>query len=291
MFKRLMQLLLGVIGLSSGGCKPAVLSPAQFAAEFADAVKKASPEVAGVKVIQGFELEIEFKSGQKITSYLDNAYAEYKLTPKEKTAIIDRFVASNLASFASLSSESQRVDPKCIVPMVKAAIWLENSKEAAIQQGAKDPNIAVWEPLNEDLVIVYAEDDAANIHFMNPERFAQSGIEKTSLRKLASENLLRLLPKLKLVGGNGIYGVAAGGNYEASLLAVDSVWTKEKFDVQGDFVVAVPNRDMLLVTGSQNAQGLEKLREVAQKSSRENPYPLTSNLFVRRNGQWLEFKE
>ena len=36
-------------------------------------------------------------------------------------------------------------------------------------------------------------------------------------------------------------------------------------DVQGDIVVAIPTRDLLLVTGSQNPEGINKMKEMARQ--------------------------
>ena len=100
---------------------------------------------------------------------------------------------------------------------------------------------------------------------------------------------MRIIPKIERHGDAGIYMVLAGGDYEASLLAVDSLWNHERFDVDGDIVVAIPNRDVLLITGSNNTAGIDKLRETALKSRETGSYPLTSELFVFRNGKFDVF--
>ncbi len=56
-------------------------------------------------------------------------------------------------------------------------------------------------------------------------------------------------------------------------------------------MVAIPARDHLLLTGSKNAEGLAKLREVAARVVRESPQRLTDMLFVYRDGHFVEFKE
>jgi uncharacterized protein YtpQ (UPF0354 family) len=61
-------------------------------------------------------------------------------------------------------------------------------------------------------------------------------------------------------------------------------------DVKGDTVVAIPNRDLLLVTGSQNPHGIEKLKQMAKESATAGAYRLTQKLFVYRNGKFDEFK-
>jgi uncharacterized protein YtpQ (UPF0354 family) len=54
-------------------------------------------------------------------------------------------------------------------------------------------------------------------------------------------------------------------------------------------VVAVPARDVLLVTGSRNRTGLKKVRELAAKYVAEGRYELTDMLFVYRDGRFSKF--
>jgi uncharacterized protein YtpQ (UPF0354 family) len=84
--------------------------------------------------------------------------------------------------------------------------------------------------------------------------------------------------------------ITAGGDYEASLLVLDSIWSGGQMDVSGEAVVAVPTRDLLLVTGSQNPQGIEKVRQMVKEASDGGSYRLTQKLFVYRNGRFTEFK-
>jgi uncharacterized protein YtpQ (UPF0354 family) len=85
--------------------------------------------------------------------------------------------------------------------------------------------------------------------------------------------------------------VTAGGTYEASLLLFDSIWSSDNFNVDGELVVAIPSRDLLLVTGSRDKEGLEQLRKLAVKTVEEASYRLTPELFVRKEGGWLPFRE
>jgi len=66
----------------------------------------------------------------------------------------------------------------------------------------------------------------------------------------------------------------------------DELWSGGQIKVDGDDVVAVPSRDVLLVTGSRNLAGIAKLRELAAQIVRQSPYRLTDELFVYREGSF-----
>jgi uncharacterized protein YtpQ (UPF0354 family) len=107
---------------------------------------------------------------------------------------------------------------------------------------------------------------------------------------LALGNLHRLLPKIEMrEGADHIFLVEAGGNYEASLLLADGIWSSGQIKVDGDPVVAVPRTDALLVTGSRNRAGIAHLRGVAAKLAGE-PHGLTPALFVYRDGKFVKFE-
>ena len=106
------------------------------------------------------------------------------------------------------------------------------------------------------------------------------------------ENLKRLIPKIEVRGTNGLYMVTAGGCLRGtSLLLLDSIWTGGQMRVQGDFVVAVPTRDLLLVAGSKDPQGIERVRQIVKQASSGGSYRLTPKLFVYRNGKIDEFSQ
>lgn len=74
-------------------------------------------------------------------------------------------------------------------------------------------------------------------------------ISKDTLLDYSVRNLNSIFTEIKIIGGNGSYGIAVGGDFEASLILSQNFWTKDNLKVDGDFVIAIPNRDLLFVTG------------------------------------------
>jgi len=113
--------------------------------------------------------------------------------------------------------------------------------------------------------------------------------DRARLRGVALANLDRLLTKIEMrAGADGIFLIEAGGDYEASLLLVDDIWSGGQIKVDGDIVAAVPAKDALLVTGSRNPSGLKQLRALARKLA-TGPYALTAALLVYRDGKFVVF--
>ena len=116
--------------------------------------------------------------------------------------------------------------------------------------------------------------------------------DRKELRKLAMQNLMRLLPKARMENIGDVTIITAGGDYEASLLLFDHFWAGGKIngqiEVKGDIVVAIPAKNVLLVTGSRSRKGLQVVREIAAKEV-QGPHRITDTLFVYRDGRFRKF--
>ena len=55
-------------------------------------------------------------------------------------------------------------------------------------------------------------------------------------------------------------------------------------------MVAIPARDTLLVTGSEDPEGLAKMKAAVAKITAANTYRLTEALFVYREGKFVKFE-
>ena len=285
--KRLLQSILAAVGICSGCSKTDVISPGQFTTEFAEALRKASPGLR-VEVVRDMQLKVTTIDGRDSTSFLDNAYDLYKQDPKLKRDVFKKYVMAGLETISSLQTSGE-LDQTRIIPVIKDRPWLEEIRKAMISRGAKEVPENVYEELNSDLVILYAEDSPKNIRYFGPKDLEKAHIDRKDLRALACENLIRLLPKIERRGGNGLYMLTAGGDYEASLLLLDTVWNDIQTEVRGDIVAAIPTRDLLIVTGSEDRQGIEKMKRLVQQASDRGSYRLTTKLFVRRDGKFDEF--
>jgi uncharacterized protein YtpQ (UPF0354 family) len=271
-----------------GGCsKDGVVSPGRFTKEYAQALRQASPGVA-VTIVRDLEIKVTFKGRRDATSFLYNAYDAYRRDPKLKDAIIRNYVTAAAEMF---NTPEERPDKTRIVPVVKDRAWIADARKALIERGEKDLQEQVYEDLNADLVIAYALDSPKSIRYLTDKELAELKIARKDLRNLACKNLLRLLPKIECHGADGVYILTAGGSYEAGLLLIESIWNKKNLKVSGDFVVAIPIRGLLLVTGSDDAPGIERVKSVAKEALTEGTYPLTPKLFVYRRGKFEEFKK
>ena len=269
----LTAILLCVFGvMRSRNAKP--MSPADFTREFA---KKVGPTLPGFTVdIKGErELRITNAKGKESTMFLDNAYAEYVHDPQALSAIVRKYGAG----LAEFPGEGVSIDRSRIVPIVKDRKWLAEIRQSLTARGAKQPPENVFDELNDELIVVYAEDSPEHPIFDAEEPVRHRNRARGTEGSGGGEPQATR-PKIEVRPGPLFSMVKADGNYEASLLLFDDLWSNAQIKVDGDFVVAIPARDVLLVTGSRNPAGIVKLRELAAQIVRESSYHLTGTLRI-----------
>lgn len=286
--KKLISLLVCILVLSAcSGERP--LSKSAYTEDFAARLRQAA--ALKVEIRAELELKITTPAGSDTTAYLDNGYQEYCAYPKEREAIYARFIDSLIESSKTLDKEAP-LDTTMITPIIKDRAWIAEIIASTQTLASKDKPIEfVYEQLNSELLIVYAEDSPKNLSYLTPKKLESAGLQRASLKELAVKNLRRLLTNIETSGGNGVYMMTAGGTYETSLLLFDDIWQERKLKVEGDYVVAVPSRDLLLITGSGNKEGIKKIRELAQTTLAKASYRLTGDLFVYRDNHFVKFED
>ena len=86
--------------------------------------------------------------------------------------------------------------------------------------------------------------------------------------------------------GDHLYASASGDNYDASRLILTDLI--QQMEVRGDHVAMVPNRDTLLVTGSDDEAGLQIMVDLAEKAL-EDPRPLGATPLKLVDGEWVDW--
>jgi uncharacterized protein YtpQ (UPF0354 family) len=277
--------LFGIVGLLHAA-KAAPLSREAFTQAFVTALEAARPGTE-IRVLRSLSLQVVDEKGGVGIANLENAFVEYRLDPGDLESIVRRHVA---AYTSALSSERRPIDRSRIVPVVKSRRWIADYAAIIKEQGYGDDAVAVHDLLNSELVVVYAEDRDKTYLFLRPGDLTQLGLDRDDLAQLARDNLAQLVPPPELITGPFAYGIRADGNYEASLLLYPSWWESRPIKVDGDYVVAVPARDILMITGSNNQAGIAQLRALARQTVEHGDHTIVDTLFVFRDGRFERFE-
>jgi hypothetical protein len=130
-----------------------------------------------------------------------------------------------------------------------------------------------------------AYDFPAAMRSINREELENWGTTYYEALEIARENLDGAGMTFAKIG-DGCYASVTGDSYDASRLLVPSLI--EKFEVEGDLIAMVPNRDMLLVCGSEDDDGLQVMLDLTKGAIEESrplvPIPLR---FV--DDEWVDW--
>ena len=266
----LLGVLFSVVAICVAICAE-MLTPPAFTQEFARALARTRPSA---KVSVAGDLKLTIKE-------TDGLVRNIQLDPQR----FDDLVATFSAIFSQSASKEAGLDRTRIIPVIKDRQWLDELHNTLKAKGFAQQHLA--DRFNDELVIVYAQDDPNRMRYLTTQE--DFGLSRAELRSLAIANLKRVLPKIEMGRVGDVALMSAGGNYEASLLLIDDIWSSGQIQVNGDIVVAIPTRDTLLVTGSRSRSGLKLVRELTAKFKAQGPYELTDTLFRYRDGRFTKF--
>ena len=264
-----------------------LISPRSFTKRVRRLIQKQDPS-ATVSMPDDLQLVVSLEGREAYKAFLGNAYTDYQNSPHALEEIVSRYAQ---ATRSALTIDPTTINVDRLVPIVKDWGFIEDTRKAVGVSGTPDDEIAqVFERYNDSLVVLYAEDMPGTIQYPAWETVAKAGLELADLRTLAVNNLQKMLPPIQAIGlERSFYGVMAGGFYETSLLLVDSIWQERRFDVEGDYVVALPARGMLFVTGNGKPSLVRSVRRVAAEAMRESSYPITDKLFIYDGSKFVEY--
>ncbi len=187
-------------------------------------------------------LEARTRSGQTVTIDLTNLIADAKnAAPQEQQRRVVQFAKATIDS-AKLAAAGTQSAPTAamVVPTIKSKAWVDSA-----------PADVATEPLVADLHIAYAFDRKDSLTYARWPALEAMGLQRPALRQTAAQNLRTRLPRdLKTQGDGKSLMLIAGGNYEASLLLLDELWTQLSAALAGDLIACALARDVCLVTTS-----------------------------------------
>jgi uncharacterized protein YtpQ (UPF0354 family) len=259
-----------------------LLSEDEFVELYIKAVQK---KVVGIKAEKKDQLEVHFENneGEEQISFLNNAYISYTNSPESLEDIIKQYTGSLEELFQPKEINFGKTQ---IFPVIKNRDYISQVETMFREKGSDAPFPFYFEQLNEELYVLYVFDTETSMRYISQKDIDKLQIKNEELRTLAKENL-RSSIELQIQGNPASLSMLlAGGNYEASFILYDSLWNKEQFPVKGDIIVYIPSRDLVLVTGSEDAEGLKQVRSIVYDPENEWPHIVSEKGFVRKGDAW-----
>ena len=190
-------------------------------------------------------------------------------------------------SGARVAQAAREFDPADLFIMVEPMAAIEAQKQRLKSEGRlSDDNMPIYRPLAGDLVEVLAINHQDAVEIPQLWMFAnifKSGQDKTWA--MALRNTSRLTQPVQVrTEQNGDLVVTTFGYLSPSVLLEDQIWSSPQFNGEGDVVLVVDQRG-LLVGHARNPKQLQDLKKILALGAND-PNLVAKTLMVRRNGRW-----
>lgn len=256
----------------------------RFAQLFIDHMRKAG-EARSIRFDKA-EFQLLIAEGEQAGIVnLRNFYAEYcQLSPADRKRYLPDIVQAILTPRAELPESFEEVKPK-LRPKIWARAGIEHTNlQARIRgdgQGIDMPQYSVGSHLLASIVY----DLPHSVRSISKDEIEGWDTSYYETLEVAIQNLLEEGFAYAKIG-DGLYVSATGDSYDASrILLIEFI---RRFEVQGDVIAMVPNRDMLIVTGSDDDDGLEAMISLAEQAT-EGPRPLSSSPLRLVGEEWVDW--
>jgi uncharacterized protein YtpQ (UPF0354 family) len=199
-----------------------------------------------------------------VTSSLQNVYAEYLETPvANRPALIKRFLRGILSRKREMPEEFEDARPD-ILPVIRSRFFSERlqlERRNGGEFGKASDLLGI--PLGDEFEAIYVYDLPDSMRYLGTGALDDWDVSIYEIAEVARQNLAELPTSFAGIQGQ-FYLCAESDNYASSrVLLVDSI---RQLDVKGDWVAMVPNRDTLLITGSEDADGLAMMAHLAEEA-------------------------
>ncbi len=254
-----------------------ILNESEFSRIFSE---KLLQKVENLKILAIDNLYIKTEYNEKESQhFLENAYSEYKHEPTELSEIMQKYL--NITD--SLYSPETELKIGNILPVIKDYRYLEEMNRLRADSETQQ----LFEKYNDNLYIFYVEDTETCINYLNEDDLKTLNIPLSELKEIAIQNLNNF-ENIEKHGENGYYMIVADGNYESSLILLD-IWNQENFPVNGEIIIGIPARELVLITGSEDFENIERLKNTIQEINEEGDHIVSEKLFILQHEKFEVF--
>ena len=215
---------------------------------------------------------------------LGNAYKEYCAAEGEnRERVIRHWVRNWFSLLRDMPEDFEDVKPD-LLPIVRSRSHFElNQLRSVVESGM--PISWPYVPLGEHFGVALVYDLPDAMRSIPQANLDAWGLTLYEVLEIACQNLATL--PAKFIGpqsGDGVYLSATGDNYDASrILSPELIG---RFQVTGDPVAMIANRDSLIIVGADDAAGLDAMLKMATEAL-EQLRPISS-IAVRFDGdEWV----
>ena len=233
-----------------------------------------------------FRLLFEEDDEPKGVLNLVNLFAEYQTIDKsDREACMREMVRASLSHFKEIPDEFSDASYD-----LRPRLWTRATFEhIKIQQKLAGEPTVDWphESIGEHLFLSLVYDLPESVRSISSEELQDWGVTYWEAREVAIANLYEEEFVYASVGDE-LFASSTGDSYDATRLVMTEMI--RSLPLAGEPIAMVPNRDTLLITGSESEVGLKMMIEFATQQLKEQPRPLIATpLILGADDHWEDW--
>ena len=254
---------------------------ADFAKLMMDRIHQAGER--GNIIFEPEEFRIRGEGERGVVVFLGNAYQEYCAAGKEnREQVLKMWVRNWFFYLRDVPEEFEDAKPD-LLPVVRSRSHFELTALAGEVEGGK-PHGSLYQVMGEHFGIGLVYDMPDSMRSIRQVDLDSWGVTFYEALEVARDNLLKL--PSKFIGpptGDGAYLSATRDSYDAARLLLPDLI--RQFRLKGDPIAMIPNRENLIVAGSDDADGLVAMLKMAAESLKE-PRPISGIALRLEEDEW-----
>lgn len=252
-----------------------------FAKLMMDRIRQAGEK--GEIIYDPKEFRLRGTGERYVAIMLGNALQEYcSASDDHREKVLKNWVRNWFCFLRDMPDDFEDVKPD-LLPVIRSRSHFElNELRGEVESGT--PLSWPFQIFGEHFGIGIVYDLPESMRSIPQANFDAWGVTFYEALEVARENLFQL--PMQFIGpssGEGVYLSAAGDSYDGSrLIFTDLI---RKFEVKGDPIAMNPNRDNLIVTGSDDLDGLKAMLEMASDALKQ-PRPISGIALRLYGDEW-----
>ena len=175
-------------------------------------------------------------------------------------------------------------DRRKIYPRIKKNRAKDPLKEVSLMEpygpAAEYPDNLVMIRFMDSLIGLFVQDVGSAYTYITYDMLPE-GTDVAELERMAFDNLSADITYKSVESKEqGVFGIIAGGNFEAESLCINNIWKEVSEDLNDDLVICVPTKDIVYYTKANDKKLRNKMLKMAdemfERNRKETPQLLFS---------------
>ncbi|QDU90884.1 hypothetical protein Pla175_42970 [Pirellulimonas nuda] len=257
------------------------LTPDSFAELLTKRLRAAGEQSEIVYDAKTFTLH---RGGVEAITYLGNIFSEYERADADhREQVLRTFLATWFTAQLELPAELDDARPDILAAVRTRAYFEVGVPLMALLAGGEAPpsDQMAYADIAGCLAVTPVYDLPTSIRQLDARDLEAWGVTLYEALEIARINLTETTRECAKAGD--VYVFAHGDSHDAARILLTDLLGS--LDVEGETIAMAPNRELLLVTGSENEEGLKDMAEMARKSL-EHERGISGTALRLELGEW-----